>query len=356
MTPDYISHLRNLIATPSFSRDEAATADIWEKWLIEKQGGEVKRLHNNVHVLASGFDPSKPILMLNSHHDTVRPSPSYSRDPFSPDIEGDRLYGLGSNDAGGSGVALAMAFLALKDDKTLPVNLLLAITAAEEVMGEHGMRAFLPYLLERGLYPDMVIVGEPTGMQPAIAERGLLVLDCVAKGKAGHAARNEGINALYRAMEDIESLRCFNPAKTSEILGPIKVNVTMIQCGTQHNVVPDTCTYVADIRTTDAYSNEDTVKLLKESVKWSEITPRSTRVHASVIDSGHPLVKAAVNLGKTPFISPTTSDMALMHDIPSLKIGPGESARSHSADEFICLSEIEDAIHTYIKLIKSLKI
>ncbi|MDE6511666.1 MAG: M20/M25/M40 family metallo-hydrolase, partial [Muribaculaceae bacterium] len=272
------------------------------------------------------------------------------------DIEGDRLYGLGSNDAGGSGVALAMAFLTLKDDDTLPVNLLLAITAAEEVMGELGMRAFLPYLAERNLTPDMVLVGEPTGMQPAVAERGLLVLDCEAKGKAGHAARNEGINALYRAMEDIESLRDFHPARTSDILGPIKVNVTMIQCGTQHNVVPDTCSYVADIRTTDAYTNEETVELLKKCVKWSVLTPRSTRVHASVIGPQHPLVKAAVSMGKTPFVSPTTSDMALMHDIPSLKMGPGESSRSHSADEFICLSEIEDAIQTYINLIRSLKI
>ena len=356
MIPDYISHLRKLIATPSLSRDEAATADIWENWLIEKNAGNVERLHNNIFVFASGFDTSKPILMLNSHHDTVKPASSYTRDPFSPDIEGDRLYGLGSNDAGASGVALAMAFLAVKDDDTLPVNLLLAFTAAEEVMGELGMRAFLPYLREIGRYPDMVLVGEPTGMQPAIAERGLLVLDCVAKGRAGHAARNEGINALYRAMEDIESLRNFHPAKTSEILGPIKVNVTMIQCGTQHNVVPDTCTYVADIRTTDAYSNEETVELLRKCVKWSEITPRSTRVHASVIESEHPLVEASVALGKTPFISPTTSDMALMHDIPSLKMGPGESARSHSADEFICISEIEDAIQTYINLIRSLKI
>lgn len=356
MAPDYIAHLRNLIATPSFSRDEAATAEIWEKWLVENKAGKVERLHNNVFVLSSGFDPSKPILMLNSHHDTVKPSSSYTRDPFTPDIEDNKLYGLGSNDAGGSGVALAMAFLNLKDDMTLPVNLMLSITAAEEVMGDLGMRAFLPYLSERKLYPDMVLVGEPTGMQPAVAERGLLVLDCVAKGKAGHAARNEGINALYRAMEDIDSLRSFAPAKTSETLGPIKVNVTMIQCGTQHNVVPDTCTYVADIRTTDAYSNEETVEMLKKCVKWSDITPRSTRVYASVIDSRHPLVKTAVSLGKTPFISPTTSDMALMHDIPSLKMGPGESARSHSADEYICLSEIEDAIQTYIKFIKSLKI
>ena len=229
MTPDYISHIRNLIATPSFSRDEAATADIWEEWLIKNDAGKVERLYNNVYVFASEFDPSKPILMLNSHHDTVKPTASYSRDPFSPDIDGDRLYGLGSNDAGGSGVALAMAFLNLKDDKTLPVNLLLAITAAEEVMGEHGMRAFLPHLRKIDRYPQMALVGEPTGMQPAVAERGLLVLDCVAKGKAGHAARNEGINALYRAIEDIDSLRNFKPAKTSDILGPIKVNVTMMQ-------------------------------------------------------------------------------------------------------------------------------
>ncbi len=354
MSADYISLLKKLISTPSFSREESATADIWEEWLNENCAGNVKRLHNNVYVLSQNFDPSKPILMLNSHHDTVRAAPSYIRDPFSPDIEGDRIYGLGSNDAGASCVALAMAFLALNDVDSLPVNLLLAITAAEEVMGEFGMRAFLPYLEEKGLSPDMVLVGEPTGMQPAIAERGLLVLDCVATGKAGHAARNEGINALYRAIEDIDRLRNFSPAKTSDILGPIKVSVTMINCGTQHNVVPDKCSYVVDVRTTDAYSNEETVELLRKCIKWSELTPRSTRVHASVIDTNHPLVKAAVSLGKTTFISPTTSDMALMHGIPSLKMGPGDSSRSHSADEYVCLSEIQDAIDTYINLIKSL--
>lgn len=352
MKPDYISLLRQLIATPSFSKEENDTADIWQKWLVMNNAGNVERLHNNVFVFASYFDPSKPILMLNSHHDTVRPASSYTRNPFSPDIEGDYLYGLGSNDAGASGVALATAFLALKDEKDLPVNLLLAITAAEEVMGELGMRAFLPYLKETNKYPDMVLVGEPTGMQPAIAERGLLVLDCEAYGKAGHAARNEGINALYRAIEDINSLRNFSPEKTSELLGPIKVSVTMIQCGTQHNMVPDKCTYVADIRTTDAYSNEETVELLRNSVKWSTLTPRSTRVHASVIGNNHPLVKTAIALGKQPFVSATTSDMALMHDIPSLKMGPGDSARSHSADEYICISEIQDAIDTYINLIK----
>lgn len=356
MSADYISLLQRLISTPSFSREESATADIWEEWLSENGAGEVNRLHNNVYVLSPIFDPEKPILMLNSHHDTVRPASSYSRDPFSPDIEGDMLFGLGSNDAGASGVALAMAFLALKDDHTLPVNLILAITAAEEVMGELGMRAFLPHLAEKGLTPDMVLVGEPTGMQPAIAERGLLVLDCIATGKSGHAARNEGVNALYRAMEDIDALRHFETEKVSDVLGPIKVSVTMMECGTQHNVVPDRCKFVADVRTTDAYSNEETVELLRKCVKWTNVSPRSTRVHASVIGTEHPLVRAAIELGKKPFVSPTTSDMALMYDIPSLKIGPGESSRSHAADEYIRLPEIYEAIETYIKLIRSLRV
>lgn len=353
---NHIEHLRRLISTPSFSREETATADIWQEWLSEQGVGEVRRLHNNVYALSSDFDPSKPILMLNSHHDTVKPSPSYTRNPFSPDVEGDILYGLGSNDAGGCGVALACAFLALKEDSDLPVNLMLAITAAEEVMGEYGMRAFLPHLAEQGLTPHMALVGEPTCMQPAIAERGLLVLDCSAKGKAGHAARNEGINALYRAIEDVGRLRNFSADKVSEILGPIKVNVTMMQCGTQHNVVPDRCTYVADVRTTDAYSNEETVELIRRCVKWSEVTPRSTRVQASVIGMSHPLVRSAVKLGKTPFVSPTTSDMAQMHNIPSLKMGPGDSARSHTADEYIRISEIEDGIQTYIQLIKNIEL
>lgn len=346
--------LRRLIATPSFSREESATADIWEQWLRANGVAGVSRLHNNVYVLAAGFDASKPTLMLNSHHDTVRPAASYTRNPFSADIEDGRLYGLGSNDAGASGVALAATFLDFYGRGDLPFNLLFAITAAEEVMGEHGMRAFLPHLKEKGMTPDMVIVGEPTSMQPAVAERGLLVLDCVAEGKSGHAARNEGINAIYRAMDDIMALRNFSPEKVSDVLGPIKVSVTMINAGTQHNVVPDRCTYVADIRTTDAYSNEETVELLRGVVKWSELTPRSTRVHASVISGSHPLVVAAKSLGMIPFVSPTTSDMALMHGIPSLKIGPGESSRSHSADEYVELSEINAALHLYPRLLHHL--
>lgn len=345
--------LRRLIVRPTPSREEADAADVWEKWLRQR-GADVQRLYNNVWALAPGYDPQRPTLMLNSHCDTVRPAASYTRDPYAADIVDGRLYGLGSNDAGASGVALASAFLDLKDRTDLPVNLLLAITAEEEVMGEHGMRAFLPMLEERGLTPDMVLVGEPTGMQPAIAERGLLVFDAVARGRSGHAAREGGINAIYRAMEDIDRLRSFAPERVSPVLGPIKVSVTMIQAGTQHNVVPDVCTYVVDVRTTDAYSNEATAELLRSAVCHSELTPRSTRVHASVISEEHPLVVSAKTLGRTPFVSPTTSDMALMHGIPSLKMGPGQSERSHTADEFVGIDEINEALYLYTRLIEGI--
>lgn len=348
--------LRSLVATPSFSREEELTADIWEQWLALRVSGETFRHRNNVFAVAPGFRSDRPTLLLNSHHDTVKPSPSYTRNPFDPAVEEDRLYGLGSNDAGASGVSLASAFIELMDDSSLPVNLILAITAEEEVMGENGMRSVLPLLREKNLYPDMAMVGEPTGLQPAVAERGLLVLDGEAVGKAGHAARNEGVNALYRAIDDIEILRNFKADKVSDTLGPLKVSVTMIQAGTQHNVVPDRCRFVVDVRTTDAYTNEETAEMLQKAVKHSTLTPRSTRVRASVIDRSHPLVAAAESLGKKPFVSPTTSDMALMHDFPSLKIGPGESARSHGADEYILLSELREALDFYPKLIRGIRI
>lgn len=345
-----VNLLRRLISTPSFSREEDATAGIWHEWLLENGAPETMRFHNNVYAVSPGFDPARSTLMLNSHHDTVKPAKSYTRDPFNPEIIGDCLYGLGSNDAGASGVSLAATYLDLRD-RALPFNLILAITAAEEVMGEYGMRAFLPYLAEKGMTPDAVIVGEPTGMRAAVAERGLVVLDCETPGVSGHAARNEGINAIYRAMEDIELLRSFSPEKESEVLGPLKVSVTMINAGTQHNVVPDRCTYVADVRTTDAYTNQETVAMLQECVKWSHLTPRSTRIQASVIADSHPLVVRAKEMGIETFISPTTSDMALMHGIPSLKIGPGESSRSHTADEYVLLSEINTALQLYPDLI-----
>lgn len=347
--PRYIELLRRLIATPSVSRSEGGTADIIYDYLTG-QGAEPQRIHNNVYALSAGFDPSRPTLLLNSHHDTVKPASGYTRDPYSPDIEGDTLWGLGSNDAGGSGVALVETFLRLRANH-LHFNLLLAITAEEEVGGENGMRAFLPHLAAQGIVPAAAIVGEPTGMQPAVAERGLVVLDCVTRGVSGHAARGEGVNAIYRAMADIEALRSYQ-APISETLGPLTLNITQIEAGRAHNVIPDLCRWVVDVRTTDVMTNEQTVEALRGCLSpHTEATPRSTRVKASVISTDHPLVQAAISLGLKPFVSPTTSDMSLMHDFPSLKIGPGQSSRSHTANEYIHLSEIDHAIDTYAKII-----
>lgn len=349
---DAIALLQALIATPSPSRQEAATADLLERWLNDR-GIAAKRTANCVWALLEPYSPSRPTLMLNSHHDTVKPAASWSRDPYNPTVEGQCIYGLGSNDAGASVVSLAATFAGLHDcGARLPFNLLLALTAEEEVMGEGGMRLFLPEMERLGIAIDMAIVGEPTSMQPAVGERGLVVLDCVAHGRSGHAARSEGENALYKALDDIAILRAFRFPRQSEMLGPVKISVTQIQAGTQHNVVPDRCSFVVDVRTTDAYTNEQTAHMLAEAIK-SDATPRSTRVRASLIPDTHPLVKAAKSCGGTPFVSLTTSDMALM-PFPSLKIGPGESSRSHSADEYILVSEIDEALTTYGKLIDEL--
>lgn len=348
--PPHIELLRSLIATPSVSRSESATADRIFAYLAER-GAAPQRIANNVYALAPGFTAGRPTLLLNSHHDTVRPAAGYTRNPYEPTMEGDRLYGLGSNDAGASAVALITAFLALP--ATLPFNVILAITAEEEVGGENGIRALLPHLDARGLRPDCAIVGEPTGLDVAIGERGLVVLDCVTTGLAGHAARGEGINAIYRAMEDIDTLR-HAPLPVSAVLGPASLNITCIAAGQAHNAIPDRCTWVVDIRTTDALDNAETVSYLRGLVRWSELTPRSTRVRPSVIAQSHPLVRAAVAAGAATFVSPTTSDMSLLHDIPSIKIGPGQSARSHSADEFVLLSEIEAGINVYSQIISNL--
>ena len=349
-----IELLSRMVATPSLSRQEGDTATLIYDYLAVA-GASQRRIGNNVWTVSEGFDPHRPTLMLNSHHDTVRPASSYTRDPYAPTVENGRLYGLGSNDAGASVVSLIRTFLDLRAAK-LPYNLLLAITAEEEVGGEGGMRAFLPMLAEEGITVDCAIVGEPTGMQPAVAERGLVVLDCVTEGVTGHAARGEGINAIYRAMEDIDCLRSYVFPLTSQVLGPVTLNVTQIDAGWQHNAIPDVCKWVVDIRTTDAYTNEEVVELLRAQVRWSTLTPRSTRVRASVIDTSHPLVKAATELGGRTFVSPTTSDMSLMYDFPSLKIGPGQSSRSHSADEYVCLSEIEEAIDMYRRMLLNLKL
>lgn len=348
LTQESIALLDRLIATPSASRDEAATADIIEAFLKARVRGKVERIHNNVFVRTPLWDDTRPTLLMNSHHDTVRPSASYTRDPYAPTHEEGRIYGLGSNDAGASVVSLIAAYRYLEMEP-LPYNMLLAISAEEEVMGEHGMRALLPALG----HIDMALVGEPTGMQAAVGERGLVVMDCTAHGVRGHAARNEGVNALYKAMEDIERIRDFKFERCSPLLGDIKMTVTQISAGTQHNVVPDECKFVIDIRTTDAYTNEETVKIVQDILE-ADAKERSTRVHASAIYAEHPLVKAATAIGRETFVSPTTSDMALMHGVPSLKMGVGESCRSHGADEYVLESEIVEGIRIYIDFLKSL--
>ena len=349
---DPIALLTQMIKTPSLSRNEGETA----KLLFDEMhrlGFAPRRYLNNVWAVSENFDAAKPTLMLNSHHDTVKPAPGYTRDPYIPHLENGILYGLGSNDAGASAVSMIATFEQIRS-KNLSFNLLLAITAEEEVTGEGGMRAFLPHLIENGINIDMALIGEPTGMQPAVAERGLVVLDCVTEGRSGHAARGEGINALYRAMDDIARIRSFHFPNESNVLGPIGMQVTQIQAGSQRNVVPDRCSWVIDVRTTDAYSNEKTVEILREAMRHTTLTPRSFRIRASVIDHDHPMVVAAESMGKKPFVSPTTSDMSQMHAFPSLKMGPGDSARSHSADEYIRIDEIAEGITEYMAYLNNL--
>ncbi len=342
-----IELLKELISTPSISRDEAHTAALIEGWLSQR-GVVPHRYGNNILAYSDGFAPDKrPTLLLNSHHDTVRPAASYTRDPFAPTIEDGVLYGLGSNDAGASVVGLMNAFVELRQ-RPLNINLLLAITCEEEVMGEGGIRS----LGEQLKCVDMALVGEPTQLDAAIGERGLVVLDCVAHGVSGHAARDEGENALQKAVDDIVKLRSFEFEKCSELLGDIKLSTTMISAGTQHNVVPDSCSFVVDIRTTDVYTNQEVVDILQGEMT-SQIKPRSTRITASALDKDHPMLLSAIEMGSKPYVSPTTSDMALM-SWPSLKLGIGDSARSHTADEYVKIAELEEGIEYYKKYIEKL--
>lgn len=339
-----ISLLKQLIETPSLSREEEGTAEIINEFLTEK-GVLTQTKNNNVWARNQHFDESKPTILLNSHHDTVKPNAGYTLDPFKAIEKDERLYGLGSNDAGGCLVALISTFLHFYDQEALSYNLILAATAEEEISGRNGVESLMEELPEI----DLAIVGEPTQMDMAIAEKGLMVLDCMTRGVAGHAARDEGENAIYKAMQDIEWFRAYQFPKISKTLGPVKMSVTQIQAGQQHNVVPDTCWFVVDVRTTDAYSNEETLTIIKENVSC-EVNPRSTRLNPSGIDEAHPFVKAGLALGRNAYGSPTLSDQALM-PFPSIKIGPGDSARSHTADEFIELKEIEEGIELYVKLL-----
>lgn len=346
-TEEAIHLLELLIATPSFSREEAGTADLIENFLRAK-GVHCVRSRNNVWARSASWNPARPTLLLNSHHDTVRPVQGWTKDPFQPTREDDLLFGLGSNDAGGPLVSLIAAFLSLHVEEDLPVNLVLAATAEEEISGAHGIADLLPQL---GTI-DYAIVGEPTRMQMAVAEKGLMVVDAEAKGVAGHAAREEGVNAIYLAMEAIQTIRSLEPELVSPLLGKVKMSVTQIEAGKQHNVVPDSCRFVIDIRTNECYQNQAFFEWLQEQVSVG-LTPRSFRLNSSRIPMEHPLVQSGLALGLHAFGSPTLSDQALM-PFPSLKIGCGDSARSHTADEYIRLSEIREGVQTYIQLIRGI--
>lgn len=344
-TGEAVSLLSHLIATPSVSRDERRAADIMEEELV-RCGFMPHREANNVWAIGPCQREDRPTLLLNAHIDTVKPVASYTRNPYEPSLEDGTLYGLGSNDCGGGLVSLLQVFRELSASERCPYNLVYLASAEEEVSGKDGISRALPLLP----HVDVAIVGEPTGMQPAVAEKGLMVVDITAHGKSGHAARNEGVNAIYEALDDLCWIRSHRFDRVSRFLGPTKMQATVVNAGTQHNVVPDECKIVVDVRTNELYTNEEVFDIISNHCK-SECRARSFRLHSSRIDLNHPLVERCVALGLQPFGSPTLSDQALM-PFASLKLGPGQSARSHSADEYIKVSEIEHAIGLYLRLLE----
>lgn len=336
--------LKRLISTPSFSKEESDTAVFLQQFFADNNI-ITNRHKNNIWAVNQHFDKSKPTLLLNSHHDTVKPNNGYTRDPFAPVVEDSKLYGLGSNDAGGPLVSLIATFLHFYDKENLNYNLCFAASAEEEISGDHGIVSILDKIPEI----DAAIVGEPTQMRLAVAEKGLMVLNCTADGISGHAARNEGKNAIYNALEDLQWFQSYQFPEISETLGPVKMTVTEIHAGTQHNVVPDKCDFTVDVRSTDCYNNDDILHIIDQHTK-SDIEPRSTRLNPSFMPEEHPINQAGTELGLKKYGSPTLSDQSFL-SVPSLKIGPGKSARSHTADEFIYLDEIEEGIETYINLL-----
>jgi len=348
LTAEAIALLKQLIQTESFSKNERKVSDWMEAYLCSKDQ-VVERLNNNIWTWAAKPDPAKPTILLNSHLDTVRPSDKWQYDPFGALEENDRLIGLGSNDAGGPLVALMAAFFLLKE-KEQSYNLVFAATAEEEISGANGVAS----ILDRLGPVDLAIVGEPTRMQMAIAEKGLMVLDCEAHGKTGHAARDEGVNAIYEALDDIQWFKTFAFPKVSPHLGPVKMTVTQIEAGSQHNVVPDVCKFVVDVRLNEHYSNETCFEIIRQHVKC-DVKPRSFRLNSSSIGLEHPIVKRGLERGISYYGSPTTSDQAVM-DFTTLKMGPGDSARSHMPDEFIYLSEIEEGVSIYFEMLDGLMV
>jgi acetylornithine deacetylase len=350
---DAMMLLKQLIATPRVSRDEGRAADLFFDQM-ERWGLHPRREGNNVWAMPEALDPEKPTLLLNAHIDTVKPVATWTRDPFTPVVEDGRLYGLGSNDCGGGLVTLLQVYRHFVGNVTSHVsnppqpkyNMIFLASAEEEVSGKDGIVRVLPLLPK----VDVAIVGEPTGLQPAVAEKGLMVIDGYAHGVSGHAARNEGVNAIYEALDDLLWLRDYRFEKISPLLGPTKLTVTQVESGTQHNVVPDVLHFVIDVRPTECYENEEILDFLQSQMKHCELKARSFRLHSSKIDLDHPLIRRCIDLGMTPFGSPTLSDQSLM-PFPSFKLGPGQSARSHSADEYICIDELAKAIETYLQLL-----
>ena len=340
--------LSRLIETPRISREESQASQLLYDYMTEVCHLDVKRHGCNLWTIAPDFDANKPTLLLNAHIDTVKPVSGWQKDPWKATLEDDCLYGLGSNDDGASLVTLLHAFIELSS-KHQPYNLVYLASAEEEVSGKNGIELVIP-LLPR---IDVAIVGEPTGMHPAIAEKGLMVLDVTAHGKAGHAARNEGDNAIYHAMDDMQWFRTYQWPLSSPLLGPVKMSVTIVNSGTQHNVIPDTCTFTVDVRSNECYTNQELYNAICSQVK-SKVKARSFRLGSSRIAPDHPLVTKAVQMGRVPFGSPTLSDQALM-PWPSMKMGPGDSSRSHTADEFIRISEIEEAIRLYVEWLDGLE-
>jgi acetylornithine deacetylase len=344
---DALGLLKQLIATPSYSREEDETASLLATYL-EGKGLVAHRHLNNVWAINKYFDDTKPTILLNSHHDTVKPGAKYTNNPFEAIEQNGKLYGLGSNDAGGCLVALLAAFLYFCERGDLRYNLIFVATAEEEISGANGIAALLPILGR----VDCAIVGEPTEMNMAIAEKGLMVLDCVVHGRSGHAADYDGENAIYKAMRDIEWFQNYSFPKTSDLLGPVKMSVTVINAGKQHNVIPDTCSFTVDCRINECYSHEEIFGIIKQHVQC-ELTPRSMRLRSTSIALNHPLVVAGKKSGRTIYGSPTLSDKALM-PFPALKMGPGLSARSHMTDEFIFVDEIREGVALYIQLLKEI--
>ena len=343
--------LKVLVSTPSISREESDATDKLQHFI--ERGAPVRfdmhRHLNNIWCIAPGYDATRPTLLLDAHIDTVKPVAGWSKHPFTPIVDGDIIYGLGSNDDGASLVTMLQVFYQICQNPQ-SYNTIFLASAEEEVSGKNGIEAVIPLL------PPIscAIIGEPTGMHPAIAEKGLMVLDCTAKGVAGHAARNEGVNAIYKAIEDIDWFRNYKYPESSPLLGDVKMTVTQVNAGKQHNVIPDSCSYVVDIRSNECYSNSELLEIIGSNVS-SEVKARSTRLNSSSISAGHPLVKRAVELGRKPYGSPTLSNQALL-SIPTLKMGPGDSSRSHTANEYIRISEIREGIKLFAEMLDGLKI